>query len=976
MKKQNKKAAKQPSLGKYNHIKIEKEIQKLWAKEKIFKTAEDHKKEKFYVLDMFPYPSGLGLHVGHPKGYIATDIVSRYKRMNGFSVLHPMGFDAFGLPAENYAIKTKTNPDISVKKNVATFKKQLEILGLDYDWSREINTTDPNFYKWTQWIFLQMFKKGLAYESNEPINWCPSCKTGLANEDVENGRCERCGTLVEKKPMRQWVLRITKYADRLLEDLDAVKDGFSLNWPQSIKEAQRNWIGKSEGASIKFKIELDPELKGKLNLSKNEIEVFTTRPDTIFGVTYVVLAPEHSVVNEVMNVVSNKNDISKYVIYAKNATTIDRTDVKKQKTGIPLKGIYATNPANGDKVPVWVSDYVLGDYGTGAVMAVPAHDERDWEFARKFNLPIKQVIMPHRIDKKNTPIPGKRSETRRTVHALIIDPKTKKILCLKWKKFPWTGFVVGGVDDGEDIVSAAHREAHEETGYKNLKHIKSYEMKVQGEYYAAHKDVNRVAIASSVLFELENEERDPIEAYELEKHEPIWLDPKTINEDNFTCAELDLWLKWIDGDNDAYEGDGLLINSGKFDAKNSGLIKKEITKEVGGEWVTRYKLRDWVFSRQRYWGEPIPLIHCERCGVVAVPEKDLPVKLPKVKSYEPTGTGESPLATIKKWVNVKCPKCKGPAKRETNTMPQWAGSSWYYLRYEDPKNKKALVDKKIEKYWAPVDLYVGGAEHATRHLIYSRFWHKFLHDIGIVNTSEPFKKLQYVGLIMGEDGRKMSKRFNNVVNPDDMVKHFGADTLRVFEMFMGPFDQQINWSTANTIGSRRFLERVWTMSSKIKEGSNKAPISETINRCIKKVSEDIGELRLNTAISAMMITVNEMDKDQFVSRTDYEALLKQLAPFAPHMTDKIWRSLGNKKSIHISAWPKYDPIMKNTAKLTIVVQVNGKTRGTFQITEDEANEENLKKIALEMDEVKKWVREGAPQKIIVVPKRLVNVVVN
>ena len=827
----------------YDHIKLEKKWQKKWSTSKIYKTTEDPKKEKFYVLDMFPYPSGEGLHVGHPKGYIATDIVSRMKRMQGYSVLHPMGFDAFGLPAENYALKTKTNPQDSVKKNVERYKEQLELLGCDYDWTREVNTTDPEYYKWTQWIFLQMFKKGLAYESFEPINWCPSCKTGLANEDVEDGRCERCSTIVEKKPMRQWVLKITDYAERLLADLDAKKNQSDksssssqlLDWPASIVKSQKDWIGKSEGALIDFKVGFD--IGDYLKYFDQPISVFTTRPDTLFGVSYIVLAPEHKFVNEILKQVTNKAEVEAYISKSKNKTEIERTDATKEKTGVELKGITATNPANDSFVPVWISDYVLADYGTGAVMAVPAHDERDFAFAKKFKLAVTEVIA------------------------------------------------------GGDISKAAYCDS------------------------------------------------------------------------------------------------GVLINSRHFNGKSSESIKKDITDFVHGKWVTKYKLRDWVFSRQRYWGEPIPVVHCEKCGVVAVPEKDLPVKLPPVKSYEPTGTGESPLASIDKWVNTKCPDCGGKAKRETNTMPQWAGSSWYYLRYMDPNNKKALVDQKNEKYWAPVDFYVGGAEHATRHLIYSRFWHKFLYDIGVVSTIEPFIKLQHVGLIMGEDGRKMSKRFGNVVNPDDVVKIYGADTLRLYEMFMGPFDQQIAWSTDSMIGSRRFVEKVWKMADKVTEAtklSNKSattatpdfkPADKLIHKAIKKVSDDIATLHFNTAISSLMITVNELEKVS-INKEQFEILLKLLAPFAPHVTEELWSNLGNNGSIHTSPWPAYKPELTVESTARIAVQVDGKMRGTFEIDANTAktDEEAMKSAAYALPEVKKWIEGKTIKKVIVVKGKLVSIV--
>ncbi|HBM46060.1 MAG: Leucine-tRNA ligase [Parcubacteria group bacterium GW2011_GWF2_38_76] len=765
----------------YDHKKIESTWQKKWNKAKLFKTETNTKKPKCFVLDMFPYPSGDGLHVGHPKGYIATDVYSRYKKMNGFNVLHPMGWDAFGLPAENYAIKNKIHPEVAVKKNIKRFKDQLQKIGFNYDWEREINTTDPAYYKWTQWVFLKLLEKGLAHESFEPINWCPSCQTGLANEDLDGDVCERCGSVVEKKPMRQWVLKITKYADRMLEDLD------QLPWPDSIKELQRNWIGKSEGAEVDFKI------KGR----GDSIKIFTTRIDTIDGVTYLVLAPEHPLLKNNDLGIQNYSEVKKYIEEVKNKPEIERTAEKKEKTGVPLNGISVINPFNGDEVPLWVADYVLGHYGTGAVMAVPEHDERDREFATKFGLPI----------------------------------------------------------------------------------------------------INRPLV--------------------------------NIN---------------------------------------------ETIKKVGGAKTIKYKLKDWVFSRQRYWGEPIPVAHCEKCGVVPVPEKDLPVMLPKVKSYAPTGTGESPLADIAKWVNTKCPKCKGPAKRETNTMPQWAGSCWYYLRYVDPKNKKEIVGKKAEKYFMPVDVYVGGAEHATRHLIYARFWHKFLYDIGVVSHIEPFTTLHSVGLILAEDGRKMSKRWGNVINPDDVVATYGADTLRIYEMFMGPFSQAIAWKSDNMIGGRRFLEKVWRLQFKIdKKIKADEKLESRLHETIKKVSEDIESFGFNTAISTMMIFVNELEGVEKIPQKVYESLLLLLSPFAPHMTDEIWHILGNKKFIYVSAWPKLDTTKIKKSEINLTLQVNGKVRDNVMvsahITEDEA-----KKIAVENEIVKRNLEGKEIKKIIYVKGRLVNIV--
>ncbi|MFA4834390.1 MAG: leucine--tRNA ligase, partial [Patescibacteria group bacterium] len=744
-------------MEKYDHKSIELKWQKYWQKEKLYKTSETRDKPKYYILDMFPYPSGAGLHVGHPKGYIATDVFARMKMMQGYNVLHPMAWDAFGLPAENYALENKVHPRQAVEENIKKFKSQLLKIGFTYDWGREINTTDPEYYKWTQWIFLQMFKKGLAYESHEPINWCPSCQTGLANEDLENGKCERCGSEIERKPMRQWVLKITDYADRLLNDLEKLPD-----WEESIKEMQRNWIGRSEGAIVQFSV-IASEAK-QSNEQDNKLEVFTTRPDTLFGCTYMVVAPEHDLIKNYELRITNYGEVKKYIEQAKKKSDLERTELQKEKTGVELEGLMAINPVNNEEIPIFVADYVMMDYGTGAIMAVPGHDERDWEFAKKYDLPIIEVLKGGDVEKQ------------------------------------------------------------------------------------------------------------------------------------------------------AFTSDGLHVNSGFLD----GLDKKEslekiikwLEKNKVGKKAVNYKLKDWVFSRQRYWGEPIPIIHCTKCGAVAVPEKDLPVKLPEVKHYEPTGTGESPLANIKDWVNTKCPKCGGPGKRETNTMPQWAGSSWYWLRYIDPKNDKALVDKKKEKYWSPVDFYVGGAEHATRHLIYARFWHKFLFDIGVVNYPEPFTRLQHVGLILAEDGRKMSKRWGNVINPDEVVEKYGADSLRVYEMFMGPFSGACAWNTNGLIGARRFLENVYKLRDKklydCQGGDCKMKelgLPKLLHKTIKKVSEDIENFHYNTAIAQMMIFVNFISGFEVLPRGAFRNFLKLLAPFAPHFAEELWHELGNKESIFKEKWP-------------------------------------------------------------------------
>ncbi|HOK00382.1 MAG TPA: leucine--tRNA ligase [Candidatus Pacearchaeota archaeon] len=800
---------------KYNPLKIEKKWQNYWEKNQIFKAKDFSKKKKFYCLDMFPYPSGEGLHVGHPHGYVATDIISHYKRLSGYNVLHPMGWDAFGLPAENYAIKNGVHPSISTKKNIKRFKEQIKSIGLSYDWSREINTTDPSYYKWTQWIFLLLFKRGLAYEAILPINFCPSCKTGLANEEVIDDKCERCGTKVVKKNLRQWVLKITAYADRLLKDLDG------LDWPEKIITMQKNWIGKSEGWQIKFKV---------LN-SNLDIEVFTTRLDTIFGCTYLVLSPEHPLINNLKDKILNYNLVKKYIEEAINKTERERISEVKEKRGIKLEGIKAINPANNKEIDIFIADYVLSYYGTGAVMAVPYHDQRDFDFAKKFDLEFIKVIKPEK--------------------------------------------------------------------------------------------------------------------------------------------ESDI--------KEAYEGEGVLINSGIFNGMKSFVAREKI-----GEWLLKknlakktvnYKLRDWIFSRQRYWGEPIPIVHCNKCGIVPLSEKDLPLKLPKIKKYQPSGTGESPLATIEKWVNTKCPKCKGPAKRETNTMPQWAGSCWYFLRYVDPKNNKKIFDYRKGKYFLPVDLYVGGVEHAVLHLLYSRFWIKVLYDEGIVDFKEPFLKLRNQGLILASDGRKMSKSLGNVVNPDEVIKKYGADSFRVYHMFMGPFDQPVTWQTKGIKGVRRFLERVYNASDKVKKVKTKnKELEKLLHLTIKKVEEDIENFRFNTAISSLMVLLNKMEKEKEIDIKHFSAFLILLSPFAPHLSEELWQKLGNKKSIFFYKWPKYNSLYIKEEKTTFIIQVNGKVRDKIEV-EYNISEEEAKKIALSQDKIKKWIDNKDIKKIIFVPNKLINFVV-
>jgi leucyl-tRNA synthetase len=962
----------------YNHQEVEKKWQKIWQDKNLYKTEDDFNCEKYYILDMFPYPSGEGLHVGHAKGYVATDIMARQKMMQGFSVLHPMGFDAFGLPAENYAIANKIHPEIAMQKNIIRFKEQLEKIGLAYDWSREIKTTDPNYYKWTQWAFLQMFKQGLAYESWEPINWCPSCKTGLANEDLVDGHCERCGTLVIKKPMRQWVLKITDYAERLLNDLD------KLDWPESIKEAQRNWIGRSEGAEIVFKITDDTD----------KITVFTTRPDTLFGVTYLVLAPENELVNKLKDKITNFYEVENYIKSVANKTDIDRLREDKEKTGVELKGLKAINPANNEAVPIWIADYVLNDYGTGAVMAVPAHDDRDFAFAKKYNLAIKQVIAPETgiVRDNEVEVSG--------ACGIIYDPETKKFAIAEWHEgqdIDLLGLFGGNREVDETPEQAALREVAEESGLYDFSLVEHLQSTIS-HYFNGPKKSPRRAVVDAFLIILNSR---ATKETKHEAHETFTLGWKTYEEIlanweklniNDRAHDYDHWIDFlkrgvahlqeknlITGDKlfstKAYCGQGFLCSSDKFTNFNSAKAGKEITKAFGQEKIT-YKLRDWVFSRQRYWGEPIPVVHCEKDGVVAIDEKDLPLVLPEVEFYEPTDTGESPLANISDWVKTTCPKCGGKALRETNTMPQWAGSSWYYLRYIDPNNDQVLVDKKKEKYWSPVDMYVGGAEHATRHLIYARFWHKFLYDIGVVGRDEPFKRYTNLGLILASDGRKMSKRWKNVINPDDMVVKYGADAFRIYEMFLSPFMQSAIFLESGVDAAKSFLNRVVVLKDKIK--SNISLDNKTIcllNQTIKKVGDDINNFKFNTAVSALMILTNALTDNLAIDEKSYSILLQLLAPLAPHISEELWQALGNKESIFKSAWPKYDPKLLINEITTIVVQINGKMRDTFEIKTTESTEEEIKQIALSRPTTQKWLTGKEIKKIIVIKGKVVNIVV-
>lgn len=761
----------------YNHKELEVKWQKVWDDEKAFETSNDYSKPKFYALVEFPYPSGQGLHVGHPRPYTALDIVARKRRMQGYNVLYPMGWDAFGLPTENYAIKNHIHPKIVTKNNVERFKNQLHSLGYSFDWDREVNTTDPNYYKWTQWIFLKLFKAGLAYKSEMPINWCTECKVGLANEEVVNGVCERCGAEVVRKVKSQWMLKITEYADKLIQDLDDV------DYIERVKVSQKNWIGKSQGAEVDFAI------AGK----EDKLRVYTTRPDTLFGATYMVVSPEHPIIEKYKDELKNYDALVEYREMASRKSDFERTELAKDKTGVMIDGLCAINPVNGKEIPIWISDYVLMTYGTGAIMAVPAHDERDWDFAKKFNMPIIEVVA------------------------------------------------------GSDVS-------------------------VQ---------------------------------------EAVYTDVAT----------------------------GTLVNSDFLNGLSVAEAKEKIIaflEEKGiGTAKTNFKLRDWVFSRQRYWGEPIPIVKCEKCGYVALDEKELPLELPEVDSYMPTDNGESPLAAMTDWVKTTCPCCGGPAERETDTMPQWAGSSWYFLRYTDPTNEEALASKEALEYWLPVDWYNGGMEHTTLHLLYSRFWHKFLYDNGVVPCKEPYQKRTSHGMILGSNGEKMSKSRGNVVNPDEIVEDFGADTLRTYEMFIGAFDLSASWSDDGVKGCRRFLDRVWKLQDILVDGDTYSADMETkMHQTIKKVSGDFENLKFNTAIAAMMALINDFYKKNAVNKAEYTTLITLLNPVAPHITEELWQIIGNEGRVYQTAWPQYDEAKTVESTIEIAVQINGKMKATVKVAAD------------------------------------------
>ena len=1125
-------------MKRYDHTKIEKKWQKDWAKKGLYKTKDKVLgKKNHYLLTEFPYPSG-NLHVGHWYAFAVPDIAARALRMQGKNVLYPAGFDAFGLPAENAAIKRGLDPRKWTLQNIAYMKKQMASMGASFDWSREVQTIDPNYYRWTQWMFTQFLKKDLAYRKETPVNWCPKDKTVLANEQVVGGLCERCDSPVEQRTMLQWNLRITDYADRLVDDLD------TLDWPQQIKDSQKNWIGRSEGAEIDFPLALpndhikrfvllhckggspdedflpwaktelekrgyqvqvptlpnpsepnDEEqaayamahctfgedtavighsfggivalrllesgvkmghvtlvgtpftgktLDGKkrpsvdnacakgfsataikrnvgaiallydthdhivpisegeglasllsaplfkkrgngshftserepevLMASTPTIRVFTTRPDTLFGATYLVLAPEHPLIQNLKAQIKNPNEVDEYIAATKRKSDLERQE-GKEKTGAKLEGVDAINPATGEKIPVYLADYVLAHYGTGAIMAVPAHDERDFEFAKKFGLPTKQVIVPiydgEREDDR--PRDGMPVHERRAIVAIVKHWSDDSILMLEWKKAPWRTFVTGGIEEGQTPEEAARAEVREETGYTNLRLIKQLPA-YHSHFFHMPKNRNQSNRFEAFYFELLDETRVPVDPEEAEKHDIRWVSRSEVSDRLTSKGQKFLFAQSIQGA--AITEPGFLVNSGNF-AGFSAEKKSEMTAAFGTPKKT-YRLRDWIVSRQRYWGVPIPVIHCAACGAVPVPDKDLPVKLPAIKDYLPSGDGKSPLAKADKWKKVKCPQCKQWAERETDTLDTFVDSSWYFLRYTDSKNKKVFADKKKMKEWTPVNLYSGGAEHTTMHLLYSRFWHKALYDLKLVNEPEPYTRRMNRGLIMGPDGQKMSKSRGNVIDPDEIVKRLGGDTVRLYLAFIGPFNEtgSYPWNPDGVVGVRRFLERVWKLGQPENATGKPAVFKElesSLHKMIKKVTEDVAALKFNTAIAAMMTFINEAERDG-ISRSQFETLLKLLAPFAPHITEELWHAGGHKKSIHLEKWPKWDEKKMKALTVTIAVQINGKVRGNVSAQPD-ASQEDVLAIVQGHAPLAKHFENQTIRRVIYVPQRLINIVI-
>lgn len=993
----------------YNHKNIESKWQNEWQKNDIYKTLDKFQdKENFYTLVEFPYPSG-NLHIGHWYAFAVPDIFARAKRMQDYNVLFPIGFDSFGLPAENAAIKRGLDPKKWTYENIEYMEKQLASMGNSFDWSRKVITSDPEYYRWTQWLFLELFKKGLAYKKKALVNWCPSCQTVLANEQVVNGKCERCGSEVIQKDLEQWFFKITDYAERLISDLD------NLDWPEPIKEAQRNWIGKSSGAEISFELKAKSLESGNIEAPSSKlsaVKVFTTRADTLFGATYLVLAPEYKEIENLKLKIENWDEVQDYINGAKNKTEIERTDAKKEKTGVKLDGVTAINPANGEEIPVFVADYVLGNYGTGAVMAVPAHDERDFEFAKKYNLPIKQVIEPKFIGFTGDGAvkPDMDFVKREAVCAVVRNPKDDTYLCVSWKNFVMNGLVTGGIDEGEDLIDCARREIREETGYKNLKFVRKSNVAINTFFYHRVKKQNRHAHFQFVFFDLENEEKDVVDEKESALHEVVWKKREELK-DFFTVFEGDFILNILDNDKFVYTDDGILSNSKEFDGMESELARGKITEKFGQKEI-KYKLRDWLLSRQRYWGCPIPVVYDSEGNPHPVKEEHLPWLLPE-DNIDFTPKGTSPLASSKE-LKERVEKLYGKGwTPEFDTMDTFVDSSWYFLRYCDPHNSKLPASSSKLKSWMPVSRYSGGAEHTTMHLLYSRFFHKALFDLGLVNEDEPFKVRMNRGLILGPDGQKMSKSKGNVIDPGEWIEKVGADTVRMYLAFIGPYNEvgQYPWDLGGIAGMRRFLERVWKLSLKVHKGASlesknkKEEIlsnSETfkldnlLHKTIKKVTEDIESYKFNTAISSLMILFNELEKEESKilnpkSRENFEIFLKLLAPFAPHITEEIWFNFDNSDSsriretnedernlnvpsIHLEKWPKFDESKIIEENTTIVVQINGKVRAQFEAPIN-MSENEAKEMANALPDVFKWLENKEIKKVIFVPNKIVNFVV-
>lgn len=951
-------------MKRYNPSEIEPKWQKFWADNKTYEVLRDDAKQKTYVAGMFPYPSGAGLHVGHVRNYSIVDVIARFHRQRGHNVLQPFGWDTFGLPAENYAIKTGRQPAEVTAENIASFKNQLTRLGVSIDWSRELNTSDPEYYRWTQWIFTKLFERGLAYQATSLQWWCPFDKTVLANEQVEGGHCWRCGNIVEKKSMKQWFFKITDYADSLLEETP------DLNWPQKIKTAQANWIGRSQGAEVEF----------KLDGSDDTITVFTTRPDTLFGATFLVLAPEHPLVESIIT--DDARDVALgYVKDALKRSEIDRMNESREKTGVPT-GAHAINPVTGEKIPVWIADYVLGGYGTGAIMAVPAHDERDYAFAEKFRLPIVQVVAPTVIDANNPPQEGKEESSRTTVMCVIKHPTDGTYATLRWTDHDWHTFILGGAEEGETLEEAALREIREETGFTELELVSQLPIQINSKFYAAHKGVNRNAMTNVLKFQLRSLHQEETHREAHEKFTLEWVSEDKLPDLN-PVSELDYILRWMGGENLQHSGEGVLVNSGKFSGMTTDQAREEIVawldeQEIGRSKIS-YKMRDWLISRQRYWGAPIPIIHCPEHGAVAVPEDQLPVVLPHVDSFAPTGDGKSPLASATDWVNTTCPTCGKPATRETDTMDGYACSSWYLLRYADPHNTERAWDPEAANYWAPLDFYCGG-DHAVQHLLYVRFWTHVFKDLGLINFREPVKRLVFNGYINATDGTKMSKSKGNVVDPLELVDQgYGADALRVYELFIGPYDLDAAWEPGGIAGTYRFLNRIWTLVQEFNAADTSAEINMAAvltarTKAVKKVTEDLTRLSFNTAISALMEYVNELyklklngfDKDAWPQALT--ALLRLVAPFAPHLAQELLTELDA-----TDEWPEWDEKLLVSDTITVVVQVNGKLRAKLEVASG-ATQDEIGALALAQETVTNALNGAELRKTIYVPGKLLNFV--